>query len=166
MRVLLVHGMGRTPLSLRGLASDLCRAGHEPAIVGYAAWAEHFENIVRRVAARLAVWEREAMPYAGIGHSLGGLVLRAALGSQPAQFARHVVLLGTPNQPSQLATRVGRHLWYRACNGTCGQHLADPNFFDRLPPLSVPCTIIAGTRSNRFSQRYMEIGRASCRERV
>lgn len=154
MRALLVHGMGRTPLSLAWLAADLRRAGLQPTLVGYAAWAESFDGMVRRVRAHVARWEREAVPYACIGHSLGGLLLRAALGAESARWARHLVLLGTPNHPPRLALRLAHQMWYRAVNGASGQHLANANFFERLPPVAVPCTVIAGTRENLLTRRF------------
>mgnify|MGYP003489245891 CR=1 FL=1 len=53
MRVLLVHGLGRTPASLWGLSRALREAGHEPGFVGYVAAVERFEAIRSRVRRRL-----------------------------------------------------------------------------------------------------------------
>ncbi len=153
MRVLLIHGMGRTPLSLLGLAASLRRAGHAPSLAGYVSWAQGFDDVVRRVELRLTQWEREAVPYACVGHSLGGLVLRAALGAQPIRFARHLLLLGTPSRTPRLALRFGQQVWYRRFNGGSGQRLTDPDFFAQLPLPAVPCTVVAGTRGNPLTNR-------------
>ena len=53
MQVLLVHGLGRTPLSLVGLALDLRRWGHQPRLLGYVGALERYDAIVRRVRRRL-----------------------------------------------------------------------------------------------------------------
>jgi hypothetical protein len=54
-------------------------------------------------------------------------------------------MLATPNQPPRLARRLHR-LWpYRLVCGESGQLLARPEFFHRLPPLSVPYLIVAGS---------------------
>ncbi len=151
MRVLLVHGLGRTPLSLARLARELRRAGHTPELVGYVAALEPFAAIRARVRGRLERAGRSGQPYAVVAHSLGGLLVQAALSEWPAQLPlpRHVVMLGTPHQPPRLARRLGR-LWpYRVINGECGQLLAQPDFFAGLAPLPVPCTIVAGTRGWR-----------------
>jgi hypothetical protein len=153
--VLLVHGMGRTPLSLFRLARHLRRAGHRPRIVGYVAAVERFPTIRDRVRRRLELAARSGQPYAAIGHSLGGLLVRAALDGWPAALPlpRHVIMLGTPNRPPRLARRLHR-LWpYRLANGECGRLLAEAEFFLGLPPMAVPCTIVAGTggRRNRWN---------------
>jgi hypothetical protein len=145
--VLLVHGMGRTPLSLFRLARHLRRAGHRPEVVGYVAAVERFPAIRDRVRRRLELAARSGRPYAAIGHSLGGLLLRAALGGWPAALPRprHLIMLGTPSRPPRLARRLQR-LWpYRLVNGECGQLLALAEFFTGLPRMVVPCTIVAGT---------------------
>ena len=144
MRVLLVHGMCRTPLSLGRLTGFLQRNGHQPERVGYLAAVERFERIRARVRRRLEVLARSGEPYAVIGHSLGGLALRAAMiDLDPAPA--HLVMLATPNRPPRMARRLHR-LWpYRIVCGDCGQLLARQEFFVDLPPITIPYTIIAGS---------------------
>jgi alpha/beta hydrolase family protein len=147
LHVLLVHGMGRTPLSLFRLARHLRHAGHRPQVIGYVAAVERFPTIRDRVRRRLELAAGSGQPYAAIGHSLGGLLVRAALAGWPAALPlpRHVIMLGTPNRPPRLARRLQR-LWpYRLFNGECGQLLARAEFFTGLPPVVVPSTIVAGT---------------------
>ena len=137
MRLLLVHGMGRTPISLARLARFLRREGHRVERMGYVAAIESFESIRARVRRRLEVLARAGEPYAVLGHSLGGLALRAAI-SGLAPAPRHLVMLATPNQPPRLACRL-QPLWpYRLVCGESGQLLARAEFFRRLPPPSVP----------------------------
>jgi hypothetical protein len=149
--VLLVHGMGRTPVSLFRLARHLRRAGHRPRVVGYVAAVEPFSTIRDRVRRRLELTARSGRPYAAIGHSLGGLLLRAALGGWPEALPLpyHVFMLGTPNRPPRLARRLERRWPYRLVNGECGRLLARAEFFSELPPMGVPCTIVAGTGGRR-----------------
>ena len=144
MRLLLVHGMGRTPLSLTRFTRFLKRRGYRPERLGYVAAAESFERIRTRVRRRLEVPALAGEPYAVIGHSLGGLALRAALsGLEPAPV--HLIMLATPNQPPRLASRLHR-LWpYRLVCGESGQLLARQEFFAQLPLPPVPYTIIAGS---------------------
>jgi hypothetical protein len=143
MRLLLVHGMGRTPLSLTRLSRFLRQVGYRPERLGYVAALESFERIRARVRRRLEALSRDGEPYAVIGHSLGGLALRAALPDLDPP-PRHLIMLATPNQPSQLAFRLHR-LWpYRLVCGESGQLLARKEFYAQLPPPAVPYTIIAG----------------------
>jgi alpha-beta hydrolase superfamily lysophospholipase len=140
MRVLLVHGLGRTPLSLLWLARDLSRAGHQPVLVGYIAALESWRTIRARVRSRLEAAARGGTPYAAVGHSLGGLLLRSALTDWPARLRlpRRIVMLGTPNQPPRLARRF-RNAWpYGLVGGECARLLAHPPFYHTLPPPPVP----------------------------
>jgi len=144
MRVLLVHGMGRTPLSLTRLARFLRQAGHRPERLGYLAAVESFDRIRRRVRHRLETLARAGERYAVIGHSLGGLALRAAVSGLYPEPA-HLIMLATPNQSPRLARRLHR-LWpYRLACGESGQLLARHDFFAQLPLPRVPYTIIAGS---------------------
>jgi len=77
MRVILVHGLARTPLSLAGLARDLRRSGHRTDLVAYSGALESYAGIVARVRRRLEATAAARDPYALIGHSLGGLIVRA-----------------------------------------------------------------------------------------
>jgi hypothetical protein len=147
MRVLLVHGLGRTPLSLVWLARDLRRAGHQPVLIGYVAALESWATIRARVRSRLEQTARGGRSYAAVGHSLGGVLLRSALADWPSDLSppRRVVMLGTPNHPPRLAARF-RDVWpYGLLGGECGRLLAHPPFYESLPPPPVPYTVIAGT---------------------
>ncbi len=148
MRVLLIHGLGRTPLSLLGLARDLRRAGHEPRMCAYVGALESYRAIAARIRRRLQAVAATGAPYAAIGHSLGGVILRSALADWPTGLPLPgcVVMLGTPNQPPRLARRFQHWRLYRWINGESGQLLAQPEFFARLPMPAVPFTVIAGTR--------------------
>ena len=158
MHVVLVHGMGRTSLSLARLARRLREDGHSVERLGYVAAVESFEGIRTRVRARLAAAAERAVPYAVVGHSLGGLVLRAAVAGDPPLRPEpgHVIMLGTPNQPPRLARRLERWWPYRLINGECGRLLAQSRFYAALPGVTVPTTIIAGTGG--FRGRWSPFG--------
>lgn len=151
MNVLLIHGMGRTPLSMAGLARWLRTHGHRVESVGYLSATQSFEAIVSRVRARIDTLASRGEPYVMIGHSLGGVIARAALATEPrvAPSPAHLIMLGTPNQPSSLARRLQRVWPYRWFTGESGARLANDEFFAALPLPDVPYTTIAGTRGPR-----------------
>jgi hypothetical protein len=151
MNLLLVHGMARTSLSLVPLALYLRRRGHEVTLSGYVAALEPFDAVCDRVRRHLERLAAAGAPYALIGHSLGGLILRIAVASPPLlrPAPRGLIMLGTPNRLPRLALRF-RRLWpYRIINGEAGRLLADPGFFTALPPVPIPYTVIAGTGGSR-----------------
>jgi alpha-beta hydrolase superfamily lysophospholipase len=147
MRVLLVHGLGRSPLSTWGLARFLRRGGHITEHFGYIAAVESFARIRSRLRYRL---ERLAQfrPYAVVGHSLGGLLLRDAVRELYPEPA-HLVMLATPNQAPRLARRVHSFWPYRMVTGQLGQVLSRAEYFASLPVPSIPYTIVAGTAGPR-----------------
>lgn len=145
-KILLVHGMGRTPLSMWRMARALRRAGTATELFGYVAAWQTVEQIVGRLRARLETMADA--DYVVIGHSLGGLLLRAAVAALPPGIRRphRIIMLATPNHSPRLAQRFEHAWWYRALNGDAGALLAHESRMAEIPPLDVPCTIIAGTR--------------------
>ncbi len=149
MRVLLVHGLGRTPLSLFGLARSLRSGGHSTRFFTYSPTFEGLDRIVRRLKCLLQELSRIDEPIALIGHSLGGLLLRMALPAVPNLSVHHLIMLGTPNRPPRLARLAWRWLPFRLLTGTCGRFLATPDAFAQLRDPGVPTTVIAGTAGPR-----------------
>jgi hypothetical protein len=147
--VLLVHGLWRTPLSFLSLVHSLRAWGHRPEQFGYAAVAERYDGIVDRLARRLDGLASDGEPYAVIGHSLGGVLLRSALPRLAAPLPEHLVMLGTPNRPPRLARRLGVRWVYRHLTGECGVNLSNEAFYASLPPPLVPYTVVAGTAGPR-----------------
>ncbi len=148
MKILLIHGLSRTPLSLLGLEWYLQRHGCATEQFAYAAFAETFDRIAERLRRHLeAIASTE--PYGIVAHSLGGLLTRAALGLGSIELPRHIVMLGTPNQSPRLASLAWQLLPFRWWTGQCGFNLTDPAFFSSLPVIESPYTIIAGTSGFR-----------------
>ena len=81
-----------------------------------------------------------------IGHSLGGVLIRAALNMlpQPVKRPRHVFLLGSPIQAARLAVRMQRNVLYRAITGDCGQLLVSPERMNEIGALHELATSIVG----------------------
>ena len=150
MKILLVHGLGRTPLSLFSLERRLKRAGWKTEQFGYAAFLESYSRIVGRLQTRLTEISSK-QPYGIVAHSLGGLLTRSALGEGKLRLPKHVVMLGTPNRPPRLASLAWKLPPFRWFAGQCGLNLASAKFFTQLPPLLSSYTIIAGTQGFRAS---------------
>ena len=153
MTVVLVHGLGRSRLSLFPLAYRLVKSGHTPKLFPYSALTENYDRILARLVTMLQPFAVQKTEVGLVGHSFGGLLLRGALAAVPNLLVRHFVMLATPNRQPRLALRLYSRLPFRVLRGSCGQCLADSNWFRSLPVPKVPHTVVAGKRGwrGRFS---------------
>ncbi|OGB33692.1 MAG: hypothetical protein A3F78_03625 [Burkholderiales bacterium RIFCSPLOWO2_12_FULL_61_40] len=145
MQALFVHGMGRSPLSGWPLLRQLRKAGMQTCTFGYVVTVQNFAPIVARLTARLSTLASQG-DYILIGHSLGGVLLRAALAalSEEVRPPTHVFLLGSPVRASRLAHKLQGNRLFRALTGDCGQLLANDPRMQGIGPVTAPVTGIAG----------------------
>jgi pimeloyl-ACP methyl ester carboxylesterase len=149
--VVLLHGISRTPRSFDKMQAAIERSGFATLNLGYASRRKPLQALAEDIHPAIA---RFAADLEGsihfVGHSMGGLLVRAYLASyRPARLGR-VVMLGTPNGGSQLADRLKNFPPYRAWFGPAGQQLVtqrDAALDAILPPVDYPVGIIAGNRS-------------------
>lgn len=147
MKTLLVHGMGRTPLSMAVLAARLRAAGMQPHFFAYVAALESWDSCVARLR-KFVEKNAPAQDYILIGHSLGAVLIRAALpglASKPAAC----FFLAPPSRACLAARRFETCRLYRLLTGEMGRHLAAPEFMASLPMPVMPATIYAGTAGPR-----------------
>ncbi|MDY3560451.1 alpha/beta hydrolase [Gemmata sp. JC673] len=146
MQLLLVHGLGRTPLSLFGLGAALRNAGHHVRYFGYSPTLEPLARILGRLRSHLSKLAVRGHPVGLVGHSLGGILLRTAIPAVPGLRVHHFATLGTPTSVPRMAVLAWNwvppfRLWTR----DCGRFLTSRQAFADLPPITVPFTPIAGT---------------------
>jgi len=150
--VVLVHGMGRTPLSMRPLARLLEQQDYDVLNWDYSSTGPTVEELGAQLAA--AVRERPRAPGARVHfvtHSLGGIVVRAALARDPPPDVGRVVMLAPPNQGARTADAaqpwVGWWLKPLAELGT-----AEGSTARSLPvPAGVEIGVIAGALDGKVS---------------
>jgi len=151
--VLVLHGLGQSRESMRPLVEHL-RASLDATVMafGYASPREGIDAHARSLASVVDSLPGSA-PISFVGHSLGGIVVRRwmALASTDALVrARRVVMLGSPNQGSELAKLCSR-VWLLAtlADGAARDLVVD---WDRVAPsLAVPACpfgIVAGGRGD------------------
>lgn len=147
MHVLFVNGLGLTTYSGSLLLHRLRRAGYATSAFAYSASLASFDTIVARLRVQLAAIANASVgEYVVVGHSLGGVLLRAAINSMPPDFVppRHSFLIGSPILASRLAQRFKNNPVWRLLAGDCGQLLGTPSRMNSIGALAMPTTAIIG----------------------
>lgn len=146
--VVLLHGLARTRTSMLILAQRLERAGYNVTNVGYDSLGGSLAEHVQTLAAEVSNCCVKAPRIHFVGHSLGGLVIRQYLAESPPDALGRVVLLGPPNQGSEMAD------WFREqpfghLLGPAGKALGTSatDIPANLPAPEYEVGIIAGNRS-------------------
>lgn len=144
MNILLIHGLGRTPLSMWGMANALQKVGHTTELFGYVAAFQPFDEIALKLRDRLRSLSMKG-PYGVVSHSMGGILTRAALSTVDFPLPAHVVMLAPPNSSPRAARIANRLLPFRWFATQSGENMASVDFYKQLPALSCPYTLVAGT---------------------
>ncbi|HKX61853.1 MAG TPA: alpha/beta fold hydrolase [Verrucomicrobiae bacterium] len=148
--VFMVHGLGRTKLSLRWLGHEFEAQGYRVVHLSYRSTRQGIWSSAEELQAQLAkklTGDEERVHF--VTHSLGGIVIRACLQKhRPANLGR-VVMLGPPNQGSEVVDRLSGNPIYRLATGPAGQELgtAATSTPNQLGPVDYEVGIIAGSRS-------------------
>lgn len=149
--IVLLHGLGRTRYSLWPIAREAMRRCYRVHNLGYPSRREPIEQLAESVGQRVREIAGEEGAVDVVTHSMGGIVLRAAVASRalPAETVRRVVMLAPPNHGSELADRLRDYRVYRLALGPAGQQIGtnEESVPRRLPPPPFEVGIIAGRRS-------------------
>jgi len=148
MDLVLIHGMGRTPLSMLHLRRCLRRAGHRPLLFGYSPTVETLQGATARLV-DLIDRRVDAGHYALVGHSLGTVLIRAALGRLDNRMPAACFFLAPPMVACKAAKFFSRFWPYQVLMGEMGRLLATDEFMRRLPMPPTFFRIYAGTGGPR-----------------
>lgn len=148
--VVLLHGIANYSGVMRRMTRALEAEGYATLNISYPSLTKSLVAISDRLVPRISAFADSCDgPIHFVGHSLGGLVIRAMLArSRPANLGR-VVMLGTPNQGSELADIARRLRINRLLLGPVGRHLMTgraPADEAQLGVVDYPLGIIAGNR--------------------
>lgn len=149
--VILLHGLGRTSASMVKMERALKGAGYVVWNVDYpsrtAAIERLSEDAIAPCLARCHAQRAEKIHF--VTHSLGGMLVRSYFSRHPEPSLGRVVMLGPPNQGSEVVDKLRDWSFFQRINGPAGQELgtAADSTPNQLGPPGFPVGIIAGSRS-------------------
>jgi alpha-beta hydrolase superfamily lysophospholipase len=155
--VVLLHGLGRTPLSMTALWLAARRRGYQVINWHYRSTsgsiADHAQALTRDVLPRLASAPRVHF----VTHSLGGIIVRQFLSTNALPNLGRVVMLAPPNGGSEVADVLQRSVLLTRCVVPAGELGTSPESVPcALPAATFPLGVIAGSRSHiRLFSRWM-----------
>ncbi|MBN2289341.1 MAG: alpha/beta hydrolase [Candidatus Glassbacteria bacterium] len=148
--VVLLHGLGRSRLSMQPLARYLENQGYDAVNIGYPSTeypVEWLTGCVAQEIARCRLEQGARLHF--VTHSLGGILVRSYLEEHRPENLGRVVMLGPPSRGSELVDKLGGTFLFGAVYGPAGCQLG-------TGPASLPCSlgpadfelgVIAGDRS-------------------
>lgn len=149
--VVLIHGLGRTSLSMKRVQWTLERNGYGVVNNSYASTGISLEDAANYWLPQILSRQecRQASRVHFVTHSAGGIVLRCYLQNHSVENLGRVVMLAPPNRGSELADRLKNRWLYKFVTGRAGQELGTegPSLPLRLPAANFELGIIAGDRS-------------------
>jgi alpha-beta hydrolase superfamily lysophospholipase len=142
MHTIIIHGMGRTPLSMWLLAYRFSKIGIKTSLFAYSATFEGLDGCTQRLRNFIARKVGDG-DFIVVTHSLGSVLIRAVL---PAMYRKPnaCFLLAPPTQACDAARRLAFQYWYRMLAGEMGQLFANQKFMSRLQLPKMPTKIYAG----------------------
>ena len=148
--VILLHGLGRTSLSMAPMAMTLEDAGYRTANIDYAS-RHHSVQVLAASALPEGLAKCRATGARTlhvVTHSMGGIVLRHYLSEHDIPELGRVVMLGPPNQGSAVADRLMDQAVYRQANGPAGQQLGTgpDGIAAALGPVDFELGVLAGNQ--------------------
>jgi pimeloyl-ACP methyl ester carboxylesterase len=147
--VVLLHGLWRTENSMRPVEQALADAGFEVRNIAYDSTSHPVEMLaVKAVGDGLAACGAAPLVHF-VTHSLGGILVRQYLEDHDIDNLGRVVMLGPPNQGSEVIDRYGTIPGFRWFSGPAGLQLGtgEASVPRALGPVRFDLGVIAGTRT-------------------
>ncbi len=148
--VVLLHGLARTPRSMRKLEKELTRTGYLVENIGYPSTRHPIEELTELLHERLL----ECCASRGgklhfVTHSMGGIVLRLYVASRTIPEMGRVVMLSPPNSGSELVDAWKKiPIARKGIGPSRGQLGTDPDSVPRtIGPVDFEVGVITGDRS-------------------
>lgn len=148
--VVLLHGLGRSSLSMKPMEWYLRANGYDVLNMGYPSRRTSISGLGSEwLPGKLRSFEGPGRRVHFVTHSMGGIVLREFLAASPECRVGRVVMLAPPNRGSEVAERLRRLRCFQKVMGPAAVTLGTGNESVpiRLGPITAETGIIAANRS-------------------
>jgi len=149
--VILLHGLARSAHSMSKVEEALREQGYAVANIDYPSREHPVEELAPEAVARglEACREIHAQTIHFVTHSMGAILVRYYLARNAVPELGRIVMLGPPNQGSEVVDRFSKVPGFAAINGPAGSQLGTgpDSIPSTLGPVTYPVGVIAGTKS-------------------
>jgi len=154
--VVLIHGLGRSNIAMWRLAAYLENDGYDVHRVGYRSFNTTTEEVIANVSKQINdCCADEARPVHFVGHSLGGLLIRAYLQENKLQSLGRVVMIGTPNNGTGVADYFKDHCLINLIPIAAALGTDETSLPNRLALPYYPVGIIAGLYDSELNEKVL-----------
>ena len=150
--VILLHGLGRTSLSMQVMGLQLRAEGYRAHAINYPSRSKSIPDLAKQVTKQIAKKCRTKGQVHFVTHSMGGILLRYSAEYLPDRMPKNMgrsVMLGPPNRGSEIVDEHGDTAWFRFGNGEAGISLGTDaeSWPSKLGSFPHEFGVIAGNKS-------------------
>ncbi len=149
--VVLLHGLARTSSSMNEMAGRLTEEGYYVVNIDYPSRKQEI-SLLSEIAVGNGLsrcHEKNHNPVNFVTHSLGGILVRRYYKNHFPKNIKRVVMLGPPNNGSEVVDEIKDFPGYKLLNGPAGMQLGTRknDVPKSLGPVNFDLGVIAGTQS-------------------
>jgi triacylglycerol lipase len=147
--VILLHGLARTDRSMHRLADALEKAGFFTVNYHYPSTKAAVEALAEEEIPKALCLCPKYSTIHFVTHSMGGIIVRQYLSKHRVDRLGRVVMLGPPNQGSEVVDSLKGFPGFKLINGPAGMQLGTEgvSLAKKLPSVDYDLGVIAGSRS-------------------
>ena len=145
--IILLHGINKNGTCLKGLEKFILKHGFSVLNITYPSTKQPIEDLVDTVHESISNEVSKYKTVSFVGFSMGGLVIRAYLNKYKLSNLEKVIMIGTPNNGSDVAYFFKDNMLYKKFFGPAGKQLTtnQQNCDVLFGKIYYDCGIIAGS---------------------